>query len=428
MVLAVCTATFAVGLALKAPCASGAWWDPPRQYADQCWSRLPYDYTTRGLAERTVPLSDGGGRFPPPIDTPPVAVAAYGAALVTSALSGWPDVGERGSRPVAEVAARDGVRAEAVTYTGVVSLLLLVAALASAGLLARAHRSRPWDAMAFAASPALLLTAVMGWDLLAVALATAALWAWSRGAVTRAGVLAGGGAATAGWPAVVALAVVLLCLRERQAPVAWRVLAATLGGFAAVVVPAYLLAPQGAAGWWPGRWGDVGDGSTWQLPALIGADSPPVGWLEPLAVAAVLAGVTALVFWTARRPRLPQVALLVLLGLLLVHRTHEPQTVLWLLPLAALARPRWRDLVLWQLGELAYVLALAWHLQGYTTPDDGALDVVFAVAVALRVAAELWLAAVVVRDVLRPWHDPVRASGRLDDPAGGLLDEAVSRW
>jgi uncharacterized membrane protein len=425
--LAVCAATFATGLALRSPCASGAWWDPPQQYANHCWSRLPYDYTTRGLAERTPPLSDDGGRFPPPRDTPPVALVAYGAAIVSSAVSGWPDVGERGSRPVTEIAGRVDVRAEAVTYTGIVSLVLLVAALSTVGLLTRLHRPRPWDAMAAAAAPVLLLTATNGWDLLAVALATGALWAWSRARVPTAGVLAGVGAATAGWPVVVALAAGLLCLRERQAALAGRLLAATAGGFAAVVLPAYLLAPEGVAGWWSAALrADVGDGATWQVPVLVNAGVPPVGWLEPLAVTGVLVAVAALALRAQRRPRVPQVALLILVGLLLVHRTHEPASALWLLPLAALARPRWRDLILWQLGEVAYVLALGWHLQGYTTPDSGRPDVVFTVAVLVRIVAELWLAAVVVRDVLRPWHDPVRATGRLDDPAGGPLDEAAA--
>jgi hypothetical protein len=36
------------------------------------------------------------------------------------------------------------------------------------------------------------------------------------------------------------------------------------------------------------------------------------------------------------------------------------------------------------------------------------------------------VAALVVRDVLRPEHDVVRAAG-VDDPAGGVLDGALDR-
>ena len=31
----------------------------------------------------------------------------------------------------------------------------------------------------------------------------------------------------------------------------------------------------------------------------------------------------------------------------------------------------------------------------------------------------------VVRDILQPWHDPVRADGLSDDPLGGVLDEGI---
>jgi hypothetical protein len=34
----------------------------------------------------------------------------------------------------------------------------------------------------------------------------------------------------------------------------------------------------------------------------------------------------------------------------------------------------------------------------------------------VRVLAELWLMGMVVRDILAPWNDPVRADGLTDDP------------
>ena len=48
----------------------------------------------------------------------------------------------------------------------------------------------------------------------------------------------------------------------------------------------------------------------------------------------------------------------------------------------------------------------------------------------MRIAATLWLMGLVVRDILRPWHDPVRADAVTDDPAGGVVDDAddTGRW
>ena len=48
-------------------------------------------------------------------------------------------------------------------------------ALLSAWLLARVNPGRPWDAALFALSPALALTALINWDLLAVVLVAGAL-------------------------------------------------------------------------------------------------------------------------------------------------------------------------------------------------------------------------------------------------------------
>ena len=40
---------------------------------------------------------------------------------------------------------------------------------------------RPWDALPFVLSPALFMTDLINWDLLAVVLVAGALWAWARG-------------------------------------------------------------------------------------------------------------------------------------------------------------------------------------------------------------------------------------------------------
>jgi uncharacterized membrane protein len=101
----------------------------------------------------------------------------------------------------------------------------------------------------------------------------------------------------------------------------------------------------------------------------------------------------------------------------------SPQYSLWLLPLAVLARPRWRSLLLWQATEVLVWVATMLH---YLGADDNGIEVGwFFLAVGLRDVAVVVLMALVVRDVLRPDRDVVRTSWPgVDDPAGGPLEHA----
>ncbi len=145
----------------------------------------------------------------------------------------------------------------------------------------------------------------------------------------------------------------------------------------------------------------------------------------------VVALVVLLALRAARRPRLPQLAFLLVAGFLLANKVWSPQYVLWLLPLAALARPRWRPFLAWQATEAFLLLTRFYYfvslpLGAKDQPNEG-LDVAwFLSAVVLRDVALLVLAGFVVRDVLRPQADVVRADGA-DDPAGGVLDRAPDR-
>jgi uncharacterized membrane protein len=107
-------------------------------------------------------------------------------------------------------------------------------------------------------------------------------------------------------------------------------------------------------------------------------------------------------------PRLAQLGFLVVAGFLLVNKVYSPQYVLWLLPLAVIARPRWRDLLVWQAGEVVYFATVWWYLGGYLAPAGGGDAGFYWVAVVLRVLGELWLVAVVVRDIRLPRRDPAR--------------------
>ncbi len=68
-----------------------------------------------------------------------------------------------------------------------------------------------------------------------------------------------------------------------------------------------------------------------------------------------------------RRPRFGPVAFLVVAAFLITNKVYSPQYVLWLLPLLVLARPRWRDWLIFTAAELFYFAAIWWHLAGLLT-------------------------------------------------------------
>jgi uncharacterized membrane protein len=165
---------------------------------------------------------------------------------------------------------------------------------------------------------------------------------------------------------------------------------------------------------------------------LLGTDNPAPQVNGPAAVVVVLslAAVFLLALMAPRRPRLPQLLFLVVAAFLLTNKVWSPQYSLWLLPLAVLALPSWRVLLAWQVTEcLVWVPRLLWFLG---TGSKGVDYEWFFGAVLLRDAAVLALVALVVRDILRPEFDIVRAPDRVagaaeDDPAGGVLDWADDR-
>ena len=420
VVLALACLTMLLGMVQKTPCVRAEWSGEEYRYAALCYSDVPYLYTGRGFAERTVPYSDTGGRYRTMEYPVVIGYVAYGAALLTHVASGWPDVAARAALPEEDVFRAPGVAEESHLYFEVTAVLLAGFGLLAAWFLAGTHRRRPWDAALFAAAPTLVLAAFVNWDLVAVAAVAGALWAWSRDRPLLAGLLVGLGTATKLYPLFLLGALLVVCLRRRRIGAFLTATAGAVAGWSLLNLPPILYGFDQWAEFWQfndERGADLG--SVWLIASQAGLDVTPEGinlaswiWFGAVCVAVLALGLLA-----PRTPRIPQLAFLIVVGFLVVNKVYSPQYVLWLLPLAALARPRWRDLLVWQAAEIFYFVAVWFYLGGFTAPAaTGAHDTTYWVAIGVRVAAELWLAGLVVRDVLRPERDPVRADGVTDDP------------
>ena len=422
-------ACFALGMVQKSGCYQGYWANEDR-YTHMCYSDLPPLYTGRGLVELDWPYSDDPqvrARYPEAMEYPVgISYFAYTAAWVTQKVTGADDVHARSDQPVDQVAGSEQVRKELRGFVIVNALGFAALAILSAWLLAGVNRRRPWDAAAFAVSPGLALTGIINWDMLAVFLVAGALYAWSRGRPVATGLFVGVGTATKLYPLFLLGPIAVICLRQRRyRDLVDTVLAAAASWFV-LNAPAYLMGRSD----WKRFWSFNSDrgpdlGSIWLVVQQWTEDpisSETVNhwswaffglWCVAVAVVGFLAPST---------PRLAQLGFLVVAGFLLVNKVYSPQYVLWLLPLAALARPRWRDQLVWQASEVFYFAAVWWYLQGDLTPSSGDNqgDVVYWIAVIVRMLGELYLVTLVTRDVLYPRFDPAgaeRAPGGSPEPA-----------
>ena len=429
VVLAVTCVALCLGMASKSPCVQENWGGGDLRYAQMCYSDVPYLYVGRGFAERIVPYTDTGGRYQAMEYPVVIGYFAYGAAVITQALDGWPDLGPRHTAPADKVYALPGVGQEMGLYFDVTAVLLAAFGLAAAYFLTRTHRDRPWDAMLFAAAPVLLLSWLINWDLIAVAFSAAAMWAWSRGRPALCGVFIGLGVATKLYPLFLLGALLVVCLRRRHLRPFLLATGAAVVTWLVVDAPAVVYGFDQWKQFWvlnEQRGADLG--SLWLVWQQMGhtVDVGVINTTASVFFAAVCLAVLGLGLYARRTPRVPQLVFLVLVGFLVVNKVYSPQYVLWLLPFAVLARPRWRDILIWQAGEVFYFGAVWLYLGNYTASSaSGAPDEVYWLAIVVRVLAELYLAAVVVRDVLAPWHDPVRRRGITDDPMYPLEERGV---
>ena len=407
VVFLVTTAMFVIGVVQKVPCHGEAWpRDSGYAFSRLCYSDVAYLYRERGFAEGGIAYLDRGSY--PPLEYPVLT----GAVMQVTA---W-------VTQVFEAAAVPG----SVLFFDLTVIVLFLFALLTAWALTRISPHRPYDAMFFAAAPTLALAGTINWDLVAVAITTCALLTWSRSRPFATGILIGLGAAAKFYPLLLLGPLLVLALRTGKLRL-WGVTAlAALAAWLAVNLPILVLAQDSWSAFWSFNTTRAGDfGSIWYVFGLAGHPISGVNALSLGIFALACLGIAWLGLYAPQRPRFAQLAFLTVAAFLLINKVYSPQYVLWLLPLVALARPRWRDWAVWQAGELIYWVAIWLHLAGSIVPAvEGAPDRTYWLAVGIRMAATLYLCVVVVRDILAPSTDPLREGGLVDDPSGGPFDRA----
>ncbi len=366
VVLACLAGTLALGVGLKARCASGDWSDG-RQYKQYCYSDIVPLLGTEQLTGGRLPYLGACAPAEGECDEYPVL------SMYAMRLASWISSGVAG-----------------FFYANV--LLLSLAAVAIAVCLYLMVGAR---ALYFALAPTLLIYGFMNWDLLAVAFATAATLAYLNRRDVWSGMLLGLGAAAKAYPVLLLVPFVLGRFRhgepDRGIHLAW----AGIGAWLAVNVPFILAAP---ASWWeffsfnrnrPADWD-----SLWFVAChRIGGDlyCGHTGAIN--AASLVLFLVLAWTLWILRRAASPDFprwtfGFPMLVAFLLTNKVYSPQYGLWLLPWFALALPDLRLFAAFEAADVAlFITRFSWfgRYSGFGGWPIGAFEVVVLVRAAILV-------------------------------------------
>jgi uncharacterized membrane protein len=432
VVLLLAVAVLAIGWLGKAACLQqyetddgvlALDWRDGRQYVAMCYSDTVPLYGIEGLDSGAVPyrdpwLQDAG--------TPSEQVRYMEYPVLTgffqyanARLAGaWSAAAEQ--VPVLPTAL------PVVVYFVISAGWLALAWLAAVWAVLRLRPSRPWDAALVALSPLAAVHVFTNFDALAVAFAAGGMLALARGRPLLAGMLLGVGGAFKFYPLLLLLPVLLVGLRRRDTARALRTAGAAALTWAAVNAPVAL---AWTTGWW--EFFRLNQTRPADPDSLFFAVSYFTGWAgfdgplragQPPAVLNLVsmgaflvscAAVAVLVWRAPRPPRLASLAFLVVAAFLLVNKVWSPQYSLWLVPLAVLALPRWSLLLAWMAVDASVWVPRMFY---YLGPDDlGLPPDWFLGAVLIRDAVVVLLCVLVVRSVLRPATDAVRATGP-DDP------------
>lgn len=402
---------YAVAIMARMPCVADGFGGSSR-YTHMCYSDIPVLYTLRGFADGYPPYLDsapGQQVFEYPVLT---GLMAQIAAWFTPLFGGG----------------AIGFYAANLVLIGALLILTVVAT----GL---TNPQRPSDAILVAVSPALLIPAAINWDMLPVALVALWLMLWSRKVVFWSGVVLGLAVAAKFYPVILLGPVLLLCLRAGQLRAFGRMFTGAVLGWLVANVPVMVANFSGWATFYTFS-SDRGQdfGSPWLALSLAGLTIPPdaINLVGTGTFALLCVGIAILIWWAPMRPRLAPMLFLVLAAFLLTNKVYSPQYMMWLVPLAVLSLPRVRYLAAWQAGELVYFAAIWLYLAGLEEPGRGLPQGWYALAIWIHIGLTAWFAGVLIRNTLRPEHDPVRnadtqlsADGIGDDPGGGVLDRSA---
>ena len=420
IILALTCVVLALSWVQKSPCQDGNW-QKNVQYTRFCYTDVLALYYAEGLNDGKVPYRDHAVEYP--------VVTGYFMGLLGLPVHAYgqkhPDINQ------------------GTWFYNANALVLSALAVATAAVILALRRRRPWDAAIFALSPIIFFTATVNWDFLAIGLAAVGLYLWAKNKPVGAGIFLGLGAAAKLWPLFILGPLLVLALRSATVRKWTWAMLATAATWLVVNFPVFYWYRESwlqffrlnesrpidwGTVWYIGRyldgkWASGGKGPFQWMSNHIGV----LNWTSYALFGLACVAIAALALLAPRRPRVAQLAFLVVAAFLITSKVWSQQYVLWLLPLVVLARPRWGAIIAWTVAEFAYFTAFYAELMG-----AGGKPVIpegtFVLASTLRLVTVAVLCGLVIREIWKPELDEVGQTYAGEDPDGGPLNRPDAPW
>jgi uncharacterized membrane protein len=388
-----------------------------KQYKYFCYTDVLALYYAEGLNEGQVPYADHQVEYP----------------VLTGAFMGVLGL------PVHSLGQQQTIDNPGQTFYDLNAVVLSAFGIAAVAATLAVRRRRPWDAAMFAAAPALFVSATVNWDLFCVGLAAISITFWARRRPLLAGLFLGLATAAKFYPVLILGALLVLCLRTGKWKEALATFGVGAGTWLAINVPVAVLYWDAWVKFWDFNsqrgidWGTLwyigahfprGSGQ-YGFPFFQNLDTDPehatlnvlyLGLFLICCVGILIVGLTAPI-----PPRLAQLAFLIVAAFLITGKVWSQQYVLWLIPLAVLARPRWGAFLAWQAAEVLYFVSFYGELMG-ASGRQVFPEGVFVLASILRLVTLAVLVGYVIRDIRHPEMDVVRDTYDGEDPDGGVFN------
>lgn len=376
--------TCVLGWAFKGHC--GAFWTNSIQYTSGCYSDAVPFWGGRGVAAGDVPYLQARMEYP-----------------VLTGLLIW----------VEGLVARmiGGTGATAATFLLVVSLFNAAFAFAVLWMMDKVGVSSTRRYL-WAAAPPLVLYLGHNWDMLAVALAVAAILTAKRGNGFGAVQLAALGAAAKLFPVLMLPLIGLGALLRRGDGWGSRISSTVMLALAAVFVWGAVNLPVALAAFtnWSEFYAFSSErsgtaASMWELLATFGVWSSTITARNLASFAVFAIGAVAIVvFGWRRHGERPWVLFTpVLAWFLLTNKVYSPQFDLWLYPFLVLTSYRLWPIAWFALGDVMAYFAEFWWFAGLEGHTPSATQTDIAIAAAVRGAALLWIIFSAIRQPAPGW-------------------------